>query len=466
MMPEKLVKIIAAVKYHKKSGKLIIGDGAFNGLPWKCKEDMDFFKKTTRGGIVVMGRRTFDSINRIPLKNRVNLVITRHFKENDTENLKFVSSFKEANEFLNTVVDSEIFVIGGGEIYKYFLEKGLVKTILLTEILLNVKDISVPIYFPEINSNFKIGSVTKGKECNFLSLEPYVKKHECLDSVYSNITSKILKDGVEKDDRTGTGTISLFGPCMRIYVGDLSYTPILTTKWVAWKSCIKELLWFLKGETNSKILSSQGVKVWDGNTSRKFLDSRGLDYPEGEMGPGYGWQIRRSGAKFPDTSGGVDQLKFIEKELKTNPDSRRIMWNLWNPVDLDKMSLVPCHNQIQFYSFISQGKRKLSLSVYIRSNDMFLGNPFNFFSYYVFLRIMCLRVDMHPHEIIFNIGDAHIYNNHIGQILLQNSREKASSPVLFISERLKDIDYSEMTHEMFDLIGYFPKSTIYGEMSV
>lgn len=456
------VNIIVAVKYIKKSGKSAIGsDGK---LPWDCKEDLSFFREKTTNNVVVMGRKTFDSIGK-PLKKRINIVLTRNVtlyeeKYIQDENVIFFNNFESVIEYLKIQSSKDVFIIGGTSIYKYFLDNNLVDTIFMNEI--HGKCSQSDTWFPDFSDDFKLSTYSKGKECTFLEYR-YMRNYEhCVDFVYKNLADSILQNGEEKGDRTGTGTISKFGEHLRINVEE--HCPILTTKWVAWKTCIKELLWFLRGDTDNKILQSQGVHIWDGNTSREFLDSRGLQhYPEGELGPGYGWQIRRSGAEFPNKTGGVDQLVYIENLLKKDPDSRRIMWNLWVPKDLDKMSLTACHNQIQLY--VSKGKF-LSISVYIRSNDIFLGNPFNIFSYYVLLRLLAMRNGYLPYELIINIGDAHIYKNHIEAIKQQLLRNPKSSPKLVINPKVIDKSWEEMTIEDFELFGYHPYPSIPGVMAV
>jgi thymidylate synthase len=462
--------ILVAVKYIKKTGKLAIGCDS-GKLPWNCKEDLKFFREKTLNNVVVMGRKTFDSIVEAigkPLKNRINIVLTKNktlYEERflKDENVFFFESFENLIENLKLYLSKDIFIIGGTGIYSYFLDNNLVDSIFMNEIRTKSDlGINYDTFFPNLSEKYNIISHIKGKECDFLTYKYFDKINDSVDDVYKNLSKNILENGEEKNDRTGTGTISKFSEHLRINVSD--HCPVLTTKWVPWKTCIKEMLWFLRGETDNKILQAQGVHIWDGNTSRDFLDSRGLhNYPEGELGPGYGWQIRRSGAEFPNKTGGVDQLESIEKLLKEDPDSRRIMWNLWVPKDLDKMALVACHNQIQLYV----SKRKfLSISVYIRSNDIFLGNPFNIFGYYILLRLLAMRHNYLPYELIINIGDAHIYKNHLEAINQQLSRTSRSSPKLVINSDVITKTWEEITIDDFELFGYHPAPSISGVMAV
>lgn len=411
------IKITVAGKFDRKTGKLLICD-----IPKKCVEEI---------GEIIEDESSNESQNYYEI-----VLIELKVKVEEISSEKNKSMFKRIP----------------GKTYSPNIR-------LEMEMKMDIK--AQENYFPDILSDYQIHDYKRYNSCNLLYLKKSLLNSEPYDKIYSNLLSKVLSDGISRNDRTGTGTLSTFGEHFRINVEH--NLPIITKKWVAWKSVIKELLWFLKGETDAKILDKQGVKIWNGNTSKEFLKSRNLDYEEGELGPGYGWQIRRSGAEYPNKEGGIDQLKYIENEIKNKPESRRIMWNLWNPKDLDKMTLVPCHNQIQLYC---GNDNKLSICVSMRSNDLFLGNPFNVFSYYVLLRILCLRLDKTPYEIIFNIGDCHIYKNHIEQAKEVIKANTKMSPVLHIDDKVKYIDYEEMDYTMFDLVGYFPMKEITAKMSV
>lgn len=473
------IKIVVSGSYDKKTGKIIIGDGEANSIPWSCKEDLKYFRKNTLNSVCIMGRKTFDSIlletNGKILDKRINVVLSSNPEAKSNYKEKFNHEIKNKNlVFLKDTTELEMYIlnnqrdpiciIGGSRIYEYFLNEETVSEILFTEIKKNIS-VKNPIYFPNIPYNFEITEYTNNfPECVFIkyTLKNITMSICSYDDIYKNLAENILTNGVTKSDRTGTGTISVFGDHIKIDVSN--YCPVLTTKWVAWKTCIKELLWFLRGETDAKILDSQGVKIWNNNTSREFLDKRNLNhYPEGELGPSYSWQIRRSGAEFPNKEGGVDQLLYIEDLLKNDPHSRRIMWNLWIPKDLEKMALTVCHNQIQLYT---EDGGHLSMSVYIRSNDIFLGNPFNVFSYYVLLRLFCMRHNFLPKNLIFNIGDGHIYSNHIESITSQMKNSPRVSPKLFINEACKTKKWEEITISDFELIGYFPHPSIKADMAV
>lgn len=456
-----MITLIAAGSYNDKTGKL--GIGYKGGIPWKIPSDLAHFKKITKGHVVVMGRKTFESIGSVPLPDRINLVLSNTLSSS-TDNLLCLN----LNDLLDKVTyynlnNHSVYIIGGEEVYKYFLPS--CQKIILSSVH---KSYDCDTFFPEIPMYFNIASHTKYPE--FTVIEYYrnhgvICENEKFDLSYKKLLNTILLSGNSRHDRTGTGTISVFGEQIKLDISN--HCPLLTTKKVAWKTCIKELLWFLRGETDAKILQKQNVHIWDGNTSREFLDKRGLtDYPEGELGPGYGWQIRRSGANFPDPTGGVDQLQQIEELLDKDPFSRRIMWNLYVPADLEKMALLPCHYAFQLYVTQKNDSLYLSGIVNMRSNDLFLGNPFNIFSYYILIRLLAIRHNMKPDTLILNIGDLHIYNNHIDAVYEQLSRPFRTSPVLNINTDIKQKKWEDITIEDFELIGYFPHPNIKAKMAI
>lgn len=245
---------------------------------------------------------------------------------------------------------------------------------------------------------------------------------------YHDLLKHILNTGTEKSDRTGTGTISCFGYQMRF---DLQKGfPLVTTKKVHLKSIIHELLWFLQGSTNIKYLKENGVSIWD-----EWADENG------ELGPVYGKQWRSWAGANGQT---FDQVKDVIHQLKTNPDSRRIIISAWNVADLKDMALMPCHTMFQFYAAPSSSpdggeKRKLSCQLYQRSADVFLGVPFNIASYALLTMMMAQVCDMEPGEFIHTFGDVHIYSNHLEQVNLQLSREPYPLPAMKLNPEVKDI---------------------------
>lgn len=257
---------------------------------------------------------------------------------------------------------------------------------------------------------------------------------------YLDLLSRVLAEGTPKSDRTGTGTLSVFGHQMRFRLSD--GFPLLTTKKLHLKSIIYELLWFLKGDTNVKYLQDHGVRIWN----------EWADKESGDLGPIYGKQWRA----WKDYDGGtVDQIAEAVEAIKHNPDSRRIIVSAWNVADLPKMKLPPCHAFFQFY--VANGK--LSLQLYQRSADIFLGVPFNIASYSLLLMMMAQVCGLETGDFVHTMGDAHIYTNHLEQIKLQLTRTPRKLPVMHINPDVKDIfafDYDDFVLEGYDPYPHIP----------
>ena len=261
---------------------------------------------------------------------------------------------------------------------------------------------------------------------------------------YLNLLQRILNEGVEKSDRTGTGTISVFGHQMRFNLEE--GFPLLTTKKLHLKSIIYELLWFLKGDTNVKYLQEHGVRIWN-----EWADA------DGNLGHIYGYQWR----SWPDYKGGfIDQIQDAVDAIKHNPDSRRIIVSAWNVGDLDNMNLPPCHAFFQFY--VANGR--LSLQLYQRSADCFLGVPFNIASYALLLMMMAQATELKAGDFVHTLGDTHIYKNHLEQVRLQLTREPRPLPQMRLNPDVKDI--FGFNYEDFTLENYNPWPHIAGQVSV
>ncbi|CAL9727747.1 thymidylate synthase [Monosporozyma unispora] len=289
---------------------------------------------------------------------------------------------------------------------------------------------------------------------------------------YLDLCQRIIDEGEFRPDRTGTGTYSLFAPPqLRFNLADGQF-PLLTTKKVFTRGIILELLWFIAGCTDGNKLSEQGVKIWEGNGSREYLDKLGLtDRREGDLGPVYGFQWRHFGAKYKTcdddyTGQGVDQLQDVIFKLKNNPYDRRIIMSAWNPPDFPQMALPPCHVFSQFYVNFPKdgGKPKLSCLLYQRSCDMGLGVPFNIASYALLTIMIAHVVDMEPGEFIHTLGDAHVYRDHVDALKEQISREPRSFPTLKITRNVDSIDDFKL--EDFEISDYNPHSRIQMKMSV
>jgi thymidylate synthase len=261
---------------------------------------------------------------------------------------------------------------------------------------------------------------------------------------YLELCNHILEHGVKKEDRTGTGTISTFGYQMRFNLEE--GFPVLTTKKLHLRSIIYELLWFLSGDTNVKYLQDHGVRIWN-----EWADEKG------ELGPVYGHQWRSWTGADGQT---VDQISQLIQQIKTNPDSRRLIVSAWNVGDVEKMALPPCHCLFQFY--VADGR--LSCQLYQRSADVFLGVPFNIASYALLTMMIAQVCDLKPGDFVHTFGDAHIYLNHVEQVKLQLGREVRSLPQMKINPNVKDI--FSFKFEDFELENYDPHPHIKGVVSV
>lgn len=261
---------------------------------------------------------------------------------------------------------------------------------------------------------------------------------------YLNLLDRILTEGAPKDDRTGTGTLSVFGHQMRFNLAD--GFPLLTTKKLHLKSIIYELLWFLRGDTNARWLQERGVRIWN-----EWAD------PDGELGHIYGYQWR----SWPDYDGGhIDQIANAIRDIKENPDSRRIIVCAWNVADLKNMNLPPCHMFFQFY--VANGR--LSLQMYQRSGDTFLGVPFNIASYALLLQMVAQVTGLEAGDFVHTIGDAHLYKNHLEQARLQLTRTPRPLPRMVLNPDVKSI--FDFQYEDFHLEGYDPWPHIKADVSV
>ncbi len=261
---------------------------------------------------------------------------------------------------------------------------------------------------------------------------------------YLDLLDHVLKTGVEKSDRTGTGTISVFGYQMRFNLQE--GFPLLTTKKLHLKSILHELLWFISGSTNIGYLKDNGVRIWN-----EWADS------EGNLGPVYGYQWR----SWPASDGRkIDQLENVIESIKKSPDSRRHIVSAWNVGEIDKMALPPCHILFQFY--VANGK--LSCQLYQRSADIFLGVPFNIASYSLLTHMVAAITGLEPGEFIHTLGDAHIYLNHIEQVKMQLTREPYKLPVMIINPDIRNI--SDFSYEDFTLKDYVSHPHIKGDISV
>lgn len=282
---------------------------------------------------------------------------------------------------------------------------------------------------------------------------------------YLETIRRIIDTGYKREDRTGVGTLSIFGTQMRYSLRD-NIIPLLTTKRVFFRGVAEELLWFIRGSTNAKDLQAKNIHIWDGNSTREFLDASGfIDRQEGDLGPVYGFQWRHFGAKYKTcyddyTGEGIDQLSEVINRIKNNPNDRRIIMSAWNPIDIPEMALPPCHCLAQF--FVANGE--LSCQLYQRSADMGLGVPFNIASYALLTHMIAHVTGLKAGELVHTTGDTHVYLNHIEPLEEQLRRVPKPFPTLHFKRNVQTID--EFQFEDFEIRGYDPYPTIKMEMAV
>ncbi|XAR59569.1 Dihydrofolate reductase [Bertholletia excelsa] len=494
-----------------------MGIGKDGKLPWKLPSDLNFFKNVTRTtsdpvkkNAVVMGRKTWESIppEHRPLAGRLNVVLTRSgsFDIATAENVLICSSMTSALELLAAspycLAIEKVFVIGGGQILRDALNGPGCDAIHLTEIEANIEcdtfiptvDTSVfqPWYssFPMVENNIRHSFTTYVRvrksavnslgqighpisHCSSESTEFDVQKFSFLpkeifekheEYKYWRLVQDLISNGNPKDDGTGNGTLSNFG-CQVRYNLRKSF-PLLTTKKIFWRGVVEELLWFISGSTNAKVLQDKGIHIWDGYASRDYLDSIGLvDREEGDLGPIYGFQWRHFGARYTnmhaDYAGqGFDQLSDVIDKIKNKPNDRRIILSSWNPSELKLMALPPCHIFAQFY--VANGE--LSCQMYQRSANMGLGVPFNIASYALLTCMIAHVCDLVPADFVHVIGDAHVYSTHIRYLQEQLKKLPKPFPILKINPQKKDID--SFVADDFNLIGYDPHQKIEMKMAV
>lgn len=281
-----------------------------------------------------------------------------------------------------------------------------------------------------------------------------------VDRAYLDLVQRILQTGEVRPTRTGEWARSLFGESLHV---PLDPFPILQVKRVFFRGVVEELLWFLRGSTSADSLREKGVRIWDANATRTFLDERGLsEYPEGELGPVYGWQWRRWGANYPDPSGGCDQIERIVHQLNTDPHSRRIVLQAWNVADLDRMALPPCHMMAQFSV---RYQRKLDCHVYQRSCDVGLGLPFNLASYGLLTHLLAHITGYDVGTLHMSFGDTHVYDNHEEPLrsLLDVSPSPCTPRLSFACA--PKTDPAEYAYEDLRLDEYQPCSSVYLPMN-
>ena len=438
--------------------------------------DRAWLDALTTNSTVLMDADTFDRNGRRPFPNRFNIVVVPQGRDvvcdDQTNNLEFVDETKLDHIVadIDGLIGEDVYVIGGPDLHRRFVGKAtLVHAAVLPPPSSAEAKSRETFFFPtEHMHSYEILDASSSSEPTVvITYQKTARKHgECQ---YLEMLRRILLHGEARPDRTGTGTLAIFGHQLRF---DISRSvPFLTTKALAWKTVVKELLWFLSGSTDSKVLESQGVSIWKANTSRAFLDARGLGgYREGDVGPLYPHALRSFGAEYAgcDQRGaGFDQLSALIAGLKSDPYSRRHVMTTFDPSVVDKCVLMPCHGiAIQFYVNGDPGGAGLSCHVYCRSSDSFLGLPFNIASYAVLTYLIAKLCGMKPNELVVSTGDTHVYANHVEQVKAQLTRSPLPFPVLVVSDDVLAKPIEEVTLDDFRLKGYVSHSAIPAPMAV
>ncbi|ELQ75668.1 bifunctional Thymidylate synthase [Trachipleistophora hominis] len=286
------------------------------------------------------------------------------------------------------------------------------------------------------------------------------------EKAYLNLIERVIAHGIRKDDRTGTGTFTLTGQVLRFSLEN-NTLPLLTTKKTAFDIILKELLFFVKAQTDNKILTCQNVKIWNGNSTAEFFEQYCINRPAGDLGPVYGFQWRHFGAQYKSSSDnydgqGVDQLQNVIDEIKRDKNSRRLIISAWNPLCIKEMALPPCHTMFQILIL----EEKVTLIMYQRSGDIGLGVPFNIASYSILAAMIGYMTGYAPGEFVHVIGDAHVYLNHVDALKVQLGREPYDFPKLYIRPKRKIQRIEDFELEDFELEGYRHHDKITMQMAV
>jgi thymidylate synthase len=469
----KSFNIIAAVHQDTQ------GIGYNNTIPWKIKEDMEFFKIKTSGGTVIMGSQTWKSLPKKFLPNRLNIVITRT-PQNYTQfivdsALVFVNSLTEALNVPNC--PQPVNVIGGEAIYKEAInhrgcQKLYINVVIEPELQEGNEKLVFDRFFPQYQEHFcikkQVIKVISGWKCSF---EKWVQcpSRNPEEEKYLLTMDKIIRSSLN-NNRTGIKTWSTFGTEFRFNLRNNQF-PLQTTRRMWLRGVFEEFKWILSGSTDANQLATNGVKIWLPNTTREFLDARGLQhYVEGDIGPTYGFNMRHYGAKYLGcknnyTGCGTDQLTNAIKFLRESPTSRRIIIDLWNPTTINQTALPPCMFCYTFY--YNEQTNELNLHVNQRSSDFFIARNWNDVFASLFLKVMAKLVSMQPGDLWVTITNAHIYESHLEPVLTQLSRYPKEFPTLTIGGKLESIeDILALKYSDLELVGYNPHPAIASDMIV
>lgn len=441
-----------------------MGIGLQNNMAWMCKEELKLFKQKTLNSILIMGRKTVDNLPY--LKDREILCITRdkNIKSdiNRINNINYFNNIDSAIQYAKGL-EKKIFIAGGAEIYNLVLNN-YPKELFKVHLSIMKKD-----YYCDkfIKYDFFPDWVIMEK-IEHEEFTHYVLKYNNYgENQYLNILKNVIENGEYRAGRNGC-TKSIFGQHLKF---DLTKGfPLFTTRKSFWRGVVEELLFFIKGETNSKILEEKNINIWKGNTSRKFLDDNNMKFrKEGMMGPMYGYQWRNFNAKYDEKTGkpttpGLDQLKIVIEQIKNNPTSRRILMTDFNPFQASEGVLFPCHSIIlQFYV----DNEFIDIFCFNRSSDLFHGLNFNVPSTSLLLMIIAKMTNLKPRYVNISLGDSHIYFSHIKAVKEQLLRQPYELPTVSINKEINNIsDLENLEYKDFTLENYKSHGAIKVDMVV
>ncbi len=437
------------------------GIGLNGGIPWDCPEDLKHFKKLTINNVVIMGRKTYESIDK-PLPDRVNVVISRSLKSEDLPNtVILVNNPLDAVRYCEkNHKDKTKFVIGGAEIYNWFIKQNLIYDFHITQLFQYYGcDTHLRLNYSKLIHRVDYilqedPALAKTSDpCYGMYRRTNDEEQNCLD-----LMREIIQNGNSKLDRTNVGTLSVFGKQLRFNLRNNTF-PLMTTRRMFLRGIFAELMLFIRGQTNNQILEDQKINIWRGNTTREFLDARGLQrMPTGDMGASYGFLFRHFGAKYGTCldnyeGQGVDQLTNVINTIKTNPNDRRMIISLWDPTNLPNCPLPPCLYNYQFYVH----NKELHCMMTQRSSDFVVAGGWNIATGSLLTYLIATVCDLTPAELIWNLGDTHVYNNLVEQAKVQIDREPRLYPKLYITkkENITDFEFSDL-----ELINYNPYPSI------
>ena len=466
------------------------GIGLNGGLPWpRNPTDMSAFYQTTtrtrigeypsKKNVVIMGRKTWESIpaTHRPLNNRLNVILTRNpeydpLGQPDSTTLWDGRRDLDICPDLNTALEryltdehGDVFVIGGAEVYNLALRDYRLGEVFVTEFGGEYQAdtyIDRELIDPSRFSKVRLLADTDDGQVRYY----WMKTYDHPDAVYAELCRRILLQGESITGRNG-GVSRITGDVYMDF-SLMNGIPVLTGKKILWSKVVEELLFFIRGDTDTKQLEARNVKFWQWNTTREFLDSRGLtEYPEGEMGPMYGFQWRHFNGNYqpgqPCTDG-HDQLRELITEIKTNPTSRRLLLTTFNPCAVGQSVLWPCHGLV--VQFFVDTRGGLSCKMYQRSADVFLGLPFNMASYALLTCILARLTDLEPRSLHITIGDCHIYDNHVDAVNEYLSRVTHATPRVRIAEHIRTLqDVEASSADDYPLEGYTHSGFIRAPMS-